>query len=123
MVTGAPGNRAQYANDFTISDWVLAQGYAFAATDKGNNGATFYRDGTAPGDAIAEWNRRVTQLTRAAKAVVAQRYGTAARAHLHDRHLQRRLPGPLAAGEPPRALRRRRRLGGHAVPPDAARTC
>ena len=38
----------------------------------------------------------------------------AAGAHLHDRHLQRRLPDALAAREPPRALRRRRRLGGHA---------
>ena len=27
------------------------QGYAFAATDKGNTGAAFYRDGRAPGDA------------------------------------------------------------------------
>ncbi len=75
VVAGTPGNRAQYANDFTISDWVLARGYAYAATDKGNIGATFYRDGRRPGDAVAEWNARVTQLTLAAKAVVARRYG------------------------------------------------
>ena len=49
VVTGAPGVRKQYANDFIISDWVLAQGYAYAATDKGNTGAGFYRDGAAPG--------------------------------------------------------------------------
>ena len=75
VVTGAPGVRTQYANDFIVSDWVLAQGYAFASTDKGNSGATFYKDGRRPGDAIAEWNHRVTQLTLAAKAVARQRYG------------------------------------------------
>ncbi|MEV0399631.1 tannase/feruloyl esterase family alpha/beta hydrolase [Actinoallomurus sp. NPDC050550] len=75
VVAGSPGNRRQYANDFTISDWVLARGYAYAATDKGNTGPQFYRDGTRPGDAVAEWNRRLTQLTVAAKAVVARRYG------------------------------------------------
>jgi predicted esterase len=69
-----PGNREQYANDRAIADWVLARGYAFAATDKGNTGVGFFRDGKRPGDAIAEWNFRVTQLTRAVKAVAAQRY-------------------------------------------------
>ncbi|QLY30432.1 tannase/feruloyl esterase family alpha/beta hydrolase [Nocardia huaxiensis] len=75
VVAGTPGNRRQYANDFTISDWVLAQGYAYAATDKGNTGVNFFRDGAAPGDAMLEWHHRVTQLTVAAQAVVAQRYG------------------------------------------------
>ncbi|MBB5080859.1 alpha/beta hydrolase family protein [Nonomuraea endophytica] len=75
VVSGTPGNREQYANDFTISDWVLAKGYAFAATDKGNVGLDFHTDGRRPGDAIAEWNHRVTQLTLAAKSVVRQRYG------------------------------------------------
>ncbi len=79
VVSGAPGTRRQYANDFIISDWVLSKGYAFASTDKGNNGATFYRDGSSPGGSIREWNRRVTQLTRATKAVVRQRYGRAPR--------------------------------------------
>ncbi|WP_142214932.1 3-hydroxybutyrate oligomer hydrolase family protein [Streptomyces sp. SLBN-118] len=74
VVAGSPGVREQYANDRAIGDWVLARGYAFAATDKGNTGAAFYRDGEAPGEAIAEWNDRVTELTRAARAVVAQRY-------------------------------------------------
>jgi Tannase and feruloyl esterase/3HB-oligomer hydrolase (3HBOH) len=77
VVTGAPGVRRQYANDYAISDWVLARGYAFAATDKGNTGAAFYTDGTRPGDAVVEWNLRVTQLTIAAKAAVAVRYGRA----------------------------------------------
>lgn len=79
VVTGAPGVRKQYSLDSLISDWVLAQGYAFASTDKGNSGPDFYTDGRRPGDAIAEWNRRTTQLTRAAKAVAAQAYGKAPR--------------------------------------------
>ncbi|MFG3388120.1 tannase/feruloyl esterase family alpha/beta hydrolase [Streptomyces rochei] len=79
VVTGAPGTRKQYATDKAISDRVLAQGYAYAATDKGNNGTDFYRDGARPGDAVAEWNARTTQLTRAARRVVAQRYGHAPR--------------------------------------------
>ncbi|MFE1377616.1 tannase/feruloyl esterase family alpha/beta hydrolase [Streptomyces sp. NPDC058740] len=74
VVAGTPGNREQYANDRAIADRVLAQGYAYAATDKGNTGLAFHRDGRTPGDAIAEWNERVTQLTRAARATVAQRY-------------------------------------------------
>lgn len=77
VITGAPGVRRQYATDYLISDWVLARGYAFAATDKGNSGTSFYKDGAIPGEAIAEWHRRVTELTIAAKNVVAQRYGRA----------------------------------------------
>ncbi|KUJ47496.1 aromatic ring-opening dioxygenase LigA [Streptomyces sp. NRRL F-5122] len=79
VVTGAPGTRRQYATDTAISDRVLAQGYAYAATDKGNSGADFYRDGNRPGDAVDEWNRRTTQLTLAAKRVVAAHYGRAPR--------------------------------------------
>ncbi|GAA0585908.1 tannase/feruloyl esterase family alpha/beta hydrolase [Actinomadura livida] len=75
VVAGSPGNRRQYANDFTISDWVLAQGYAYAATDKGNSGVEFYKDGRRPGDAVVEWNHRLTELTRAAKKTVARHYG------------------------------------------------
>lgn len=72
VVTGAPGNRTQYANDFVWSDWVLAQGYAFASTDKGNVGVRFYDDGSEPGGSVREWNSRVTQLTLAAKRVLKQ---------------------------------------------------
>ncbi|AZQ33111.1 tannase/feruloyl esterase family alpha/beta hydrolase [Streptomyces cyaneochromogenes] len=79
VVTGAPGTRRQYATDTAISDEVLALGYAYAATDKGNSGADFYRDGKRPGDAVAEWNARTTELTRAARKAVAQRYGHAPR--------------------------------------------
>jgi hypothetical protein len=75
VVSGSPGVRRQYANDRVIADQVLARGYAFAATDKGNVGADFYRDGTRPGDAILEWHHRLAQLTLAARTVVWQRYG------------------------------------------------
>jgi hypothetical protein len=73
VVSGTPGNRRQYANDRAIADFVLSKGYAFAATDKGNTGTAFHTDGRRPGDAVAEWNQRMTQLTIATKAVVAQR--------------------------------------------------
>jgi hypothetical protein len=75
VITGAPGIRKQYSVDPVISDFVLARGYAYAATDKGNSGATFYRDGATPGDAIAEWNMRVTQLTVAMKEATRLKYG------------------------------------------------
>lgn len=74
VITGAPGVREQYANDYIISDWVLAEGYAFAATDKGNTGTRFYEDGEEPGDAVAEWNRRVEQLTRATTKAATRYY-------------------------------------------------
>src|ERR1700712_881355 len=77
VITGAPGVRKQYAPDYIISDWVLSQGYAYASTDKGNTGTSFFDNGSrsAPGQAMQEWNARVTQLTIATKKVVAQRYG------------------------------------------------
>ncbi|HEX7299404.1 MAG TPA: tannase/feruloyl esterase family alpha/beta hydrolase, partial [Solirubrobacteraceae bacterium] len=75
VITGAPGIRKQYSSDFLISDFVLALGYAYASTDKGNNGQTFFQDQVNPGDVVVEWNNRVTQLTVAAKQAVAQRYG------------------------------------------------
>ncbi|WIX92734.1 tannase/feruloyl esterase family alpha/beta hydrolase [Amycolatopsis sp. DG1A-15b] len=75
VVTGSPGVRRQYANDRAIGDQALAEGYAFAATDKGNTGAAFFTDGVRPGDALAEWNSRVTQLTLAARAAAARHYG------------------------------------------------
>jgi len=75
VITGAPGVRRQYANDYILSDWFVSRGYAYASTDKGNSGTSFHNDGVNPGDAIAEWHRRVTELTVAAKEVVRQRYG------------------------------------------------
>ncbi|MDA2810998.1 tannase/feruloyl esterase family alpha/beta hydrolase [Nocardiopsis sp. RSe5-2] len=75
VVGGSPGNRTQYALDAAVSDWVVAQGYAFAATDKGNTGLEFHRDGRRPGDAVAEWNERLTQLTVAAQKAADLHYG------------------------------------------------
>ena len=80
VVTGAPGVRKQYATDRLISDWAVANGYAYAATDKGNTGTSFFANGptrTRPGDAVLEWHERVTQLAVAAKQTVAQVYGSA----------------------------------------------
>ncbi|WP_161962450.1 tannase/feruloyl esterase family alpha/beta hydrolase [Nocardioides speluncae] len=77
VITGAPGVRRQYANDFIIGDWVLSQGYAFASTDKGNTGVRFYDDGSRPGGSVAEWHRRVTELTKATKRVARHVYGRA----------------------------------------------
>jgi hypothetical protein len=74
VITGAPGIRKQYSVDPVIGDFVLAEGYAYAATDKGNSGDLFYQDGATPGDAVAEWNTRVTELTRATQRVVEQYY-------------------------------------------------
>lgn len=79
VVTGAPGVRKQYSLDAIISDWVLAQGYAFASTDKGNSSQNFYTDGSDAADAVVEWNERTTELTRAAQDVVKQAYGHHAR--------------------------------------------
>ena len=56
----------------------------------------------------------MTELDARGQAGGALALRPAARPHVHDRHLQRRLPDALAAREPSRALRRRRRLGGHA---------
>jgi hypothetical protein len=77
VVTGAPGTRKQYAGDYLFSDYVLAQGFAYASTDKGNSGVNFYTDGVRPGDAVAEWNSRVTQLTIASQSALKKRYGHA----------------------------------------------
>jgi hypothetical protein len=74
VVAGPPGIRRQYASDVIISDTVLAKGYAYASTDKGNSGPMLYSDGQKPGDVIAEWHSRVTELTIAAKKVLAQNY-------------------------------------------------
>lgn len=82
VIAPPPGNRTQYSSDFIISDYVLAKGYAYASTDKGNTGVDFYKDGKRPGDAVAEWNHRITQLTVAAKLAVWQRYAKPAKTTL-----------------------------------------
>ena len=77
VVTGAPGVRKQYADDQIFSDWFLARGYAYASIDKGNSGTSFYDNASrsGPGQPEQEWNYRVTELTKAVKPVLQQRYG------------------------------------------------
>jgi len=53
VVASAPGLRGQYANDFMLSDFVLAKGYAFASTDKGNSALRFYSADQTPGEAVS----------------------------------------------------------------------
>ena len=78
VITGAPGVRKQYAPDYILSDWFLSQGYAYASTDKGNTGTSFFNNASrsAPGEAVQEWHYRVSELAAAAQDVVAQRYGS-----------------------------------------------
>src|SRR5215217_4709373 len=74
VVTGPSGVRGQYANDFLINDFVLAKGYAYASTDKGNSGLRFYCGDRMRGDAMAEWHQRVRQLAIAAKGAATRYY-------------------------------------------------
>jgi len=75
VITGPPGVRGQYANDFIIGDFVLWKGYAFASTDKGNSGFRFYSGEKPPGAPVADWHRRVEQLTNAVKEAAERHYG------------------------------------------------
>jgi hypothetical protein len=75
VITGSPGVRGQYANDIIISDHVLDKGCAFASTDKGNSGLRFYIADQAPGDALAEWHRRIKQLAEVVKEAAKEYYG------------------------------------------------
>jgi len=82
VITGAPGLRGQYANDHIIADHVLKKGCAFASTDKGNSGLRFYSADREPGEAVAEWHKRIEQLTQAVKEVAKEFYGTEPRTYI-----------------------------------------
>ena len=88
------------------------------APTRATTAPTFYRDGRRPGrlDPRVEPPRHRADPGHQGRRRAALRPRAAA--DLHVRHLQRRLPHPLAAREPPRAVRRRARLGGHALPAD-----
>jgi hypothetical protein len=75
VITGSPGVRGQYANDFIISDYALQKGCGFASTDKGNSGLRFYIADQGPGDAMAEWHRRIKQLAEVVKEAAKEYYG------------------------------------------------
>ena len=75
VITAAPGLRGQYANDHIIADHVLQKGCAFASTDKGNSGLRFYGADRKPGDAVAEWHKRIEQLARVVKDIAKAYYG------------------------------------------------
>jgi hypothetical protein len=79
LTAGTPGIRDAFASDFILSDAALERHWAYVAQDKGNLGANFYRDGAdetacatawCPAAAIAEWNHRMRQATRSAKALL-----------------------------------------------------
>jgi hypothetical protein len=88
LTAGTPGIRDAFASDLVLSDFALEHGWAYASQDKGNMGANFYHAGPdetqgcgtawCPGKAIAEWNLRMRQTTRSARALlnsVANQYG------------------------------------------------
>ena len=107
VVAGPPGVRRQYASDVIISDTVLTKGYAYASTDKGNSGGRIFADGERPGDAVAEWHTRLTELTVAAHDVLAQRYHREPRRTYVAGFSAAGYLAPVAAREPPRTVRRR----------------
>jgi len=102
VITGAPGIRGQYANDFMISDFVLKKGYAFASTDKGNSGLRFYSAGAispgsfggrmAPAHQAAYGGRQ-----RCSRKVL--RRGTVS--YVHHRNFQCRVPNSFCFRETP----------------------
>jgi tannase/feruloyl esterase/alpha/beta hydrolase family protein len=82
VIAGAPGLRGQYANDYIISDHVLQKGCVFASTDKGNSGLRFYSADREPGDALAEWHKRIEQLTMVVKEAAKEYYGRELRTYI-----------------------------------------
>jgi hypothetical protein len=78
VISGARGTRSQYSGDHIFSDWLVAW-LRLRDDGKGQQRHVVLRRRRDARRAVAEWNHRVTQLTRATKQVVAQRYGRAPR--------------------------------------------
>ena len=92
VITGAPGVRRQFATDYVIGDFALARGYAYAPPTR----ATPAPASTATAPSPATRSPSGTAASPSSRAPPRRssrsRYGRAPRPHLHDRHLQRRLP-------------------------------
>ena len=117
---GRPASRGSTRTTSSSATGCSPSGYAYAATDKGNSGASVLprrRSGRAtPSPSGTDGSRSWPgPRRRSSSSATAGR-----RAAPTPRDLQRRLPRALAAGEPPRAVRRRRGLGGHALAPRRA---
>ena len=92
VVSGAPGNRKQYAQDFLISDFVLERASPTPPPTRATTVRTSTWTGSSPGTLSSSGTSRDAVRRRGEGRAQKERYGHKARPHLHGRHQQRRLP-------------------------------